>query len=153
MADPTPHSLGTSTLGKELNDPSQSELYDRNGCPPVKFFKGVPWQHCDEEENLYWEVATQQAFIDWVEAGVIKTQVSHLMDSNRDSLFFVRQSAKSRKNKAVFVLAESGSLTLQSRKKKGGYMTGSVVAVGQTTSGSYADRAVRWILLRDCKSS
>ena len=73
------------------------------------------------------------------------------MDENRDSLFFVRQSQATRKDKAVFVLPVSGELMLAVRKVPGQLMRGAVVAVGQSTSGgSYAARAIRWILLRDC---
>ena len=165
-----------SRTGKPLDRPSESDLYDRNCCPPVRAFKGLPWTFSDEAGHMYWDVADHAVLGDWVERSGMQRLLEADIDNERDVVFFVRQSAASRKAHTTFVLAEAGAtLELKSRQFKNvededdeddyDYdvgeesgaeptivsLSGKVVSVGQNADDSYTSRAVRWMLVRDCE--
>ena len=91
--------LGDSKTGKPLDRPGESELYDRNACPPVAYLKGLPWDFIDASGHKYWEIARHERLIEWVEKSRMQALFSADMDNDRDTGDMVRQSAQSRKDK------------------------------------------------------
>lgn len=156
MADEKPVKERVTRKGKPLFDPQQSDIYSVNPCPPVLFLGRKECQFVDDEGCMYWDALADAQLRAWVEKSSLLGLVAHQSDvveneKSEDRLFFIRQDAQSKKDKAVWVLPDVNSeLTLHAKTN----LTASrcvVKDVGQRKTASYSARAVNWILVTGLK--
>ncbi len=142
-------SAAITRTGKLKYDQKASDLYARNPCPQVKF---LPKKHQfkDESGNHYHSVFDNKRLREWAESSPLLDMIAGELGKG-DALFFVRQNPERKKEGEEFLLADEGSLLLQSTADDE-LSIGQIVAVGDHTTSSYTARSVVWMLVRGLHS-
>ncbi len=142
-------SAAITRTGKLIYDPRASDLYAVSPCPPVKFLpKKIDFK--DKAGHCYFNVAKNKKLQQWADSSPLMDIIAGELQQG-DSLFFVRQNPERKKEGEDFLLADEGTILLQSTADDE-VSIGQIVAVGDHSNAGYTARSVVWILLRGLHS-